>query len=289
MEQRIWKQVTLRVVPDMEDPITDFLTTLTGRGVAIREEQGQSTIDAFLEPGDSEDHLLHIENHLDALVQMGLLPEGSRYEISELPEEDWMAIFRSQHSTVRISNRLVVRPTWCTPTGDQEIVLDPGLAFGTGSHPTTRMCLVLLDETIGDQPPERMFDLGTGSGILAIAAAFLGIKDILATDIDAMAAEVALGNIQDNGVNDCVRVTEGGIEAAQGLYDIITANISAPLLRRLAPQIAEHVKPNGYLIISGILEDEETQVLETFTRCGLKTERVMREKVWVAALLSRTA
>ena len=273
----------------MEDAVTDFLTTLTGRGVSIREEQGQSTIDAFLEPGDSEDHLLHIEKHLDALVQMGLLPEGSRYEISELPEEDWIAVFRSQHSTVRISNRLVIRPTWCIPTGDREVVLDPGLAFGTGSHPTTRMCLVLLDDTIGEKAPERMFDLGTGSGILAMAAAFLGINDILAADIDTMAVEVALENVQDNAVDDRVRVTEGGIEAAEGLYDIITANISASLLSKLAPKIAERMKTNGCLIISGILEDEQTQVLEAFARCGLKTEHVMTEKVWIAALLRRTA
>jgi len=287
MEERIWTQVTIRVPPAIEDPIADFLAILTGRGVCIRAERGQSLIDAFLEPGDSEDHLLRIKNHLSDLVEMGLLSEGACVELKELPEEDWMAVFRSQHTTVRISDRLVIRPTWCEPASDNEIALDPGLAFGTGSHATTRMCLELLDECIADRIPERMFDLGTGSGILAIAGACLGIRDILAVDIDAMAADVATRNILSNSVDDFIRVVEGGIETAEGLYDIITANLSASLLKRLSPDIAEHLKPGGWLIISGILEDEKSEVIDELTRCGLRTERVMNEKVWVAALFQR--
>lgn len=285
MENRIWTQVTIKVPPAMEDPVADFLTTLTGKGVCLREESGSSVIDSFLDPGDVEDHLLRIEKHLSDLAQMGLIPEESRQEVKELPEEDWMAVFRSQHTTVRISDRLVIRPTWCDPTCDREVVLDPGLAFGTGSHATTRMCLALLDESIRDPAPGRMFDLGTGSGILAIVGAYLGIEDILAADIDAVAVEVASRNVQSNRVDDRVRVVEGGIETAEDLYDIITSNLSPSPLIKLASVIAEHLRPGGRLIISGILEDENAEVLEAFVRCGLRTERVMNEKVWVAALL----
>lgn len=285
MENRIWTQVTIKVPPAMEDPVADFLTTLTGKGVCLREESGSSVIDSFLDPGDVEDHLLRIEKHLSDLAQMGLIPEGIRQEVKELPEEDWMAVFRSQHTTVRISDRLVIRPTWCDPTCDREVVLDPGLAFGTGSHATTRMCLALLDESIRDPAPGRMFDLGTGSGILAIAGAYLGIEDILAADIDAVAVEVASRNVQSNRVDDRVRVVEGGIETAEDLYDIITSNLSPSPLIKLASVIAEHLRPGGRLIISGILEDENAEVLEAFVRCGLRTEKVMNEKVWVAALL----
>jgi ribosomal protein L11 methyltransferase len=285
MEQRIWTQITIRVPPANEDPVADFLAILTGRGVRIREEQGQSLIDAFLEPGDSEDHLLRIRNHLNDLVDMGLLSEGAGVDLKELPEEDWMAVFRSQHKTVRISHRLVIRPTWCEPAGDNEVVLDPGLAFGTGSHVTTRMCLALLDGCVADKVPERMLDLGTGSGILAIAGARLGVRDVLAVDIDSMAVDVALRNVSSNGVDDLIRVVEGGIETAEGPYDIVAANLSASLLKRLAPEIAAHLKPGGSLIISGILEEEWAGVKDTFETEGLVEKEVLKEKVWVAALL----
>jgi len=285
MEKRIWTQVAVKVSPEMEDPVSDFLTTLTGRGIRIREEGGQSVIDAFLQPGEIEDSLLRIEKHLEDLVQMGLHDGLSRQEVKELPEEDWMAVFRAQHTAVRVSDRLVVRPTWCEPTGEREIVIDPGMAFGTGSHATTRMCLALLDKCLGDRVPGRMFDLGTGSGILAIAGAHLGIGDILAVDIDAMAVDVATRNVMGNDADARVRVEEGGIEAARGPYDLITANISASLLKRMAADITRHLGPGGCVILSGILEDEEAEVLGEFIRCGLKVEQVMKDKVWVAALL----
>ena len=285
MTDTIWTKVTLIVPPTLEDPLSDFLTTLTGKGVCINQADGGSTIEAYLSPGKREDHLLRIGNLLESFIQMDALPHDFKYEQQEVPEEDWMEVFRSQHTTVRISDRLVIRPTWCDPTGDHEVVLDPGLAFGTGSHVTTRMCLELLDQCVDDQAPGRMFDLGTGSGILAIAGAYLGIRDILSVDIDTVAVDVAYRNAQSNNVDDVIEVMEGGIETAEGLYDIITANLSASLLKRLAPNMAQHLKTGGNLIISGILEDEKTAVLEAFTRCGLRTERVMNEKVWVAALL----
>jgi ribosomal protein L11 methyltransferase len=159
------------------------------------------------------------------------------------------------------------------------------MAFGTGSHVTTRMCLALLDECIADQIPERMFDLGTGSGILAIAGACLGIRDVLAVDIDPMAIEVASRNVQSNSVDDLIRVVEGGIETAEGPYDIVAANLSASLLKRLAAKIAEHLKPGGSLIISGILEEEWAGVKDAFETEGLAEKEVLKEKVWVAAIL----
>ena len=285
MTDTIWTKVTLMVPPALEDPLSDFLTTLTGKGVCINQADGGSTIEAYLSPGKREDHLLRIGNLLESFIQMDALPHDFKYDQQGVPEEDWMAVFRSQHTTVRISDRLVIRPTWCDPTGDHEVVLDPGLAFGTGSHVTTRMCLELLDQCVDDQAPGRMFDLGTGSGILAIAGAYLGIRDILSVDIDTVAVDVAYRNAQSNNVDDVIEVMEGGIETAEGLYDIITANLSASLLKRLAPNMAQHLKTGGNLIISGILEDEKAEVLEAFTRCGLRTDRVMNEKVWVAALL----
>jgi len=289
MQDIIWTKVTINVPSSMEDSVADFLITLTGQGVGITEGQGVSTIDAYLYPGEVEDNLLLVDRHLEDLVEMGFLPEGAGYEIGELPEEDWMAVFRSQHETVRISPRLILRPTWCEPADEIEIVLDPGMAFGTGNHSTTRMCLILLDRVAKKPLPERMFDLGTGSGILAIAGARLGIADILAVDIDGSAVQVALKNTIANKVEKHIRVEEGSVVSAQGQYDVIAANISASLLERFAPSLASHLKPGGRVILSGILEDEWPKLSQAYRDQGLVEEEVMLDKVWVAALLvSRT-
>jgi len=287
MIERTWMQITLSVPHTLEDALSDFLTTLTGRGVCLREARDKVLIDAFFEPEGSEEQMLVLDRHLEDLARMGLLAEGTRYEVTELPEEDWMAVFRGQHTIVRVSDRLVVRPTWCESAGGSEIVLDPGMAFGTGSHFTTRMCLTLVDEIIGFQPPDRMFDLGTGSGILAIAGAYLGVGDVLAADIDPVAVDVASRNVLNNKVDDRVTVVEGSVDAAEGLYDIITANLSASLLKRLAPDIASHLAPDGRLVISGFLDAEEDEVAAAFKTHGLYIEKVLREKVWATALLQR--
>ena len=286
MPDQVWTKLTIQVPPALEDPLSDFLTTLTGRGVCIYDAQGGgSTIEAYLSPDSREDHLLRIGNLLESFVQMEALFQGYELEQQEVPEEDWMEVFRSQHTTVRVSDRLTIRPTWCEPAPGREIILDPGLAFGTGSHPTTRMCLALLDSIVDDPPPGRMFDLGTGSGILALAGAHLGIKEILAADIDPVAVKVTLENVQINDAGSSIQVIEGGVERAEGLYDIIAANISASLLERMAPLISQHIQPGGHLILSGILEDELAGVLEAFSACGLEKVKVLTEKVWIAALL----
>jgi len=281
----IWKKVTVRVPVYMEDVVSDFFTTLTGRGVCSREEKETAFIDAFLDAVSGEEQLLSLERFIEDFVKHGDLPVGTTALVSEVPEEDWMAVFRSQHSAVRISERLVVRPAWCDPVGPGDLVLDPGMAFGTGSHATTRMCLTLLDAAASGQAPDRMFDLGTGSGILAIAGAILGIRETVAVDIDPVAVQVAAQNVRANQVEDMVRIEEGGIEKADGVFDVITANLSGSPLVALAGDIVRCVAPSGRLIVSGIMGEEKERVLDAFTRHGLETDRVLEEKNWVAILL----
>ncbi len=178
MSRQIWKKITMRVSPNLADPLADYITVLTGRGVCYREDGSKIAVDAYLDPENSEDHLLRLQFWIDDLTAAGELAPDTVMKVAEVPEEDWMSVFRTQHKAVRISDNLLVRPTWCEPGGGAEVVLDPGLAFGTGGHWTTKMCLMLLDEMMDENVPERslsMFDLGTGSGILAIAGAFLGV------------------------------------------------------------------------------------------------------------------
>jgi ribosomal protein L11 methyltransferase len=310
MSRRTWKKITMRVSPDLADSLADYITVLTGRGVCYREEGNEVAVDAYLDPENSEDHIGRFQSWIDDLTAAGELPPDMEMKVAEVPEEDWMSVFRAQHKTVRISDRLLVRPTWCEPEGGAEVVLDPGLAFGTGDHWTTKMCLVLLDEVVNEKVQERMlvdsqngsqrpskqlfeslsmFDLGTGSGILAIAGAFLGVEEVLASDIDPVAVEVAVANAADNGVSDRVRVVEGGVEAAEGVYGIVTANLSASLLKRLCAAINQTLAPSGKLIISGFMTGEQEEILDHFAKCGLAPVKVLTEDVWVAALLAAPA
>jgi len=287
MPEAMWKKVTVQVPEMMLDAVSDFMTTLTGRGVCTREQEGSVLIDAWLVPEKAVELTAQIRHYLDDLLDREGLDDGALIRVAEIPEEDWMSVFRSQHRPVRISERLVVRPTWCEPVGSGDLVLDPGMAFGTGSHFTTKMCLVLLD-SLQDLPVGgRMLDLGTGSGILAIAGAFLGLGEILALDIDPVAVEVAVCNVRENHTDNVIYVKEGGIEKAEGVYDIIAANLSGSLLARLSDRISLHLAERGYLIASGIMAHEKGDVIGSFSRSGLEPVRFVEEDEWVAVLFQQ--
>lgn len=287
MSGTIWKHVTVRVPAQMLDAVSDFLATLTGRGVCTREEKSASLIDAYLDPENAEEQITFIKRFAEDLHDSGNIVHEIEIQVSEIPEEDWMSVFRSQHRPVRISERLVVRPTWCDPVGHDDMVLDPGMAFGTGSHFTTRICLELLDGLPDFPANSRMLDLGTGSGILAIAGAFLGFSDILAVDIDPVAVEVATGNVRDNNTGNVVRVEEGSIERAKGVYEVITANLSGSLLVKLAENICPHLADGGRLVTSGIMANEKEDVITSFSHCRLETVMIKEEDVWVAVLFRK--
>ncbi|UCG38595.1 MAG: 50S ribosomal protein L11 methyltransferase [bacterium] len=287
MSRGFWKRLTLRIPARLEEAVCDYLTTLTGRGVCCREEADESVIEIFLSPEGQQDHIPGIQRFLDDLAVMHSLKGALALESTDVPEEDWMSVFRSQHRAIRVSERMVIRPTWCAPVGPDDVVLDPGMAFGTGSHSSTMMCLLLLDEITATDPPRRMLDLGTGSGILAIAGAHLGAEEIWATDIDPVAVQVARRNARDNGMADRISVLEGSVDAVSGTFDLITANLSASLLKRLCGPISRRLAPGGSVIVSGIMVGEHREVLDAMTQCGLETVRTMRQDVWEAALLKR--
>jgi ribosomal protein L11 methyltransferase len=178
--------------------------------------------------------------------------------IQEVPDQDWVRLTQSQFQPIEISPGFWIVPSWHdTPTQAQHIIqLDPGLAFGTGSHPTTRMCL----KWTAAHPPlhQRVLDYGCGSGILAIAAAKFGATDIDAVDIDVAAVQAT----QDNATHNQVKLRTGTPELAQGQYPLVYANILATPLKMLAPLLCQHVAPGGHLVLAGILE-RQAQELQT--------------------------
>ncbi len=180
--------------------------------------------------------------------------------VATVPEQDWVRLTQSQFAPVDVTPEFWIVPTWHEPPAQarQVIRLDPGLAFGTGTHPTTRMCLRwIATQSLAGQ---RVLDYGCGSGILAIGAAKYGASDIDAVDIDEAAVRATLDNAQANGVT----LKAGLPDAAQGLYDTVLANILATPLKMLAPLLRAHVAPGGSLVLAGILERQADELTAAY-------------------------
>jgi len=181
--------------------------------------------------------------------------------VAPVPEQDWVRLTQSQFAPVEITPEFWIVPTWHEPPAQakQVIRLDPGLAFGTGTHPTTRMCLRWIAKQ-GAFAGQRVLDYGCGSGILAIGAAKFGALDIDAVDIDEAAVSSTRLNAEANGV----RLNAGLPEAAKGRYDTVLANILATPLKVLAPLLRSHVAPGGSLVLAGILERQADELKEAY-------------------------
>jgi len=205
-----------------------------------------------------------------------------------LREERWQRHFRAK----RIG-RVVVRPSWQTArarAGEVVVEIDPGVAFGTGQHPTTAMCLQALGRLV--MPGMRVLDVGTGTGILAIAAVKLGAAWALALDIDPQAVRVAMDNAHRNGVADRMEVRHGTLTPevlAHGPFHLVVANIDGLTVRRLAPMLAEAVAPSGRLVVSGFLREGQGEVEEALAQKGLHTLERMSEGVWAALVMGKDA
>ncbi len=183
------------------------------------------------------------------------------YTRSEVAEQNWVQLTQSQFDPIRVSERLWIVPSWHEAPDAQAInlILDPGMAFGTGSHPTTRLCLEWLERTV--TAGVSVLDYGCGSGILAIAAAKLGATDVLGVDIDTQAVGAALANAQRNAV--AARFDDSSNEIS-GQYDIVVANILSNPLKALAPAICSHVRSGGKLALSGILAEQADDLIACY-------------------------
>ncbi|MEI7447392.1 MAG: 50S ribosomal protein L11 methyltransferase [Burkholderiales bacterium] len=198
---------------------------------------------------------------LDAAAAERGVPAPPILEVRFVPDQDWVRLTQSQFEPIPIGERLVITPSWHADGGDGriEIVLDPGLAFGTGSHPTTRLCLQWLERAL--PAGATVIDYGCGSGILAIAAARLGASTVVGVDIDPQALVATLDNASRNRVSVEVRSTS---DARPEPADVVVANILSSPLKLLAPVLADLVKPGGVLVLSGVLERQVEEVAAVY-------------------------
>lgn len=277
-----WLVLELRVGPENLDDLSrekipELLMALGGGGV----EEFREGYRTYLPPPSQPDAFMA---RARGLVR-DMLPEGVALSASWQPHEEWEHLWRRGLGPRRVTERITVAPTWALPeTGPGEILieLDPGMAFGTAEHATTRGCLRLMDGRIREG--DRIADVGSGSGILSIAAAALGAREVMAMEEDPMACQAALENLERNGVVDRVRIVTERVEAPGPLPDApfqgVVANIQRAILEPLLPAFRESLAEGGWIILSGILRDERGSILRAAEARGLVLEAEDQEDGW---------
>lgn len=257
------------------------------------EDTETVTVRAYL-PEDArlESSLLALAERIAALRHAGATLGAGTISHSFVADEDWAETWKAYIHTEKIGERIVVRPTWeeYTPSADEIVIeLDPGAAFGTGAHATTAMCLRWLEHLVS--PGMRVYDVGCGSGILAVAAAKLGAGEVIAMDYDPVAVSVAEENIRQNNVHNVVACESDLLSACEGAApaELITANIIADVIIRLFAQLDRHLALGGTLLASGIIDDRIADVEHAAAQHGFTVLDMTCEKEWAAMIIRRTS
>lgn len=298
-----WLEIACDVPSALADIVAEYLSELSGSGVCTEN----LNVDAFSHSEISHSPTMTIKAYFSAdqdisarmreisafLEQLSAQNPGAPLPLpvlSTVRSEDWSSSWKANFKPLRVGRRLLIVPSWEeAPKRPDDIVLhiDPGMAFGTGGHETTRLCLELLEQIMDEMPTlvtPSVLDLGTGSGILAMAAVQLGAGRVCAVDIDPLAVKVAEENLAANNLAGQVECSTTPLESLNGTFDIILANILAEELVRLAPQLFSHLAPGGRLILSGILSEKEALVRAGFSALPLEYRETRHEGEWVAML-----
>lgn len=210
-------------------------------------------------------------------------------ETSGLGDQDWAEYWKKQYKPFKVGSHMVIRPSWTEyqpQAGEKVLEIDPGLAFGTGTHETTGMCVRLVEEHV--RPGQKVIDLGTGTGILAIAAAHMGARDVLAIDLDAVAVRVAKENVENNGFAGVIRVQQGDLlDHVDEAADVVVANIIADVIIALCGPVKRHILPGGLFICSGIAREKKGEVVAALEAVGYGNLEILDDGEWTAIAANR--
>lgn len=297
-----WLEVSVVASPEVAEVVNEIFNRLNpgpdGRGGAVIEISGfdpvgeahtlQATVRTYVpDTPEGRARLTHIEEALGYLNAILPVPEPA---VRPLGEEDWAEAWKAHYKPLRVGERLLIVPAWerDVPTQPEDVVvrLEPGMAFGTGLHPSTRLALCLLEQTVW--PGTRVLDVGTGSGILAIAAALLGATEVVATDVDEYAVRVARENVRRNRVETAVRVYPGSLPGGEAPFDLVVVNILPDtVLSLLREGLWDQVRTKGTLLLSGIVLPREAEIVAAVKARGGRVTVRVQEEDWVGLQVIR--
>jgi ribosomal protein L11 methyltransferase len=309
-----WSEFAIQTTNEAVEPVSNILHEAGASGVVIEDplELVKERENVFgeiyhLNPDDYPDEGVVIKAYLPVNSFLGDTIDAIKesinnlllfdidlgknvVSISEVNEEEWATAWKKYYNPVKISERFTIVPTWedYTPVSSDELIieLDPGMAFGTGTHPTTVMCIQALERTV--MPGDLVVDVGTGSGVLSIAAALLDAKRIQSLDLDEVAVQSAKQNVEINNVQDKVSVSQGNLlDGVNEQADIVVANILAEVIMRFTDDVAKVVKPGGYFIASGIIQTKKQDVKDAIIASGFTVEETILMEDWVAIIAKR--
>lgn len=307
---KAWQELTITVHREAEEAVSNLLIETGSQGVAIAdsadyigqedrfgelypdvEQSDMIAITAYYPSSTNlADVTVTINEQLAELASFGLQVGQVTVDSQELAEEDWADNWKKYYEPARITHDLTIVPSWTdyeASAGEKVIKLDPGMAFGTGTHPTTKMSLFALEQVL--RGGETVIDVGTGSGVLSIASSLLGAKTIYAYDLDDVAVRVAQENIDLNQGTDNIHVAAGDLlKGVDQEADVIVANILADILVLLTDDAYRLVKDQGYLILSGIISEKLDMVLEAAFSAGFFLETHMVQGEWNALVFKKT-
>ncbi len=280
----------------IEDPelVNDYITS--GKwdytDIPIATETEVVTEKAYLAvDGELEGKLQTFKQEVKALEGRGVSIAPGIITTSELADEDWSDTWKQYFHTEKPGDRIVIKPSWESyePKDDEIVVeLDPGAAFGTGTHATTSMCICELEKLV--KPGMKVFDVGTGSGILSIIAAKLGAKDIQAVDYDDSVLKIVQENLEENHVEDLISVAQSDLmQNVHGKANLVIANIVADIIIRLFDQLDDHLEEDGTLLTSGIIEDRIDDVINAASAHGYGVVKRMENKGWACITFKKQA
>jgi len=278
-----WHELSIEVPFEYVEPIS-YLFDRYGHGMSMEILGSDQVLLRTYLPSTSRQRLAHIEV---GVKLTSLLQPLGELKIEPLPpDEDWQNAWKSHFNLLKLGRHLVIKPSWIEYQPEPEdlvIELDPGMAFGTGYHPTTYTCLEALENLI--EPGMNVLDLGVGSGILTIAAAKLGARNVLAMDIDSVAIKTARQNFRRLGILQRVTLVQGTLPnplARPGEFDLVVANISSRAIRERAAHMLPLLNQPGALIASGIINDQAQETEEALERAGFVVQNTWPKDDWIS-------